>query len=147
MLSIDDGGRMCLLTFASGAFADFHMANLQNRGQRVERYCFFGDTCHAVIDNSLPVTYQRGIGFPIRPKQVVRAGRAGLRRDGLGPADQRRHDGEHAAIQAGCLQRDERLLRARAGGHAGHGRLTRVRALGSVGVRGGIAVEWPPHGT
>jgi predicted dehydrogenase len=58
-----DGGGVCLLEFKSGAFANFHMSSLENRGQPVERYSFFGDTSHAVIDNSLRVTYQRGIDF------------------------------------------------------------------------------------
>ena len=57
------GDGVCLLEFASGAFANFHMASLQNKGQAVERYSFFGDTSHAVIENSLRVTYQRGIDF------------------------------------------------------------------------------------
>lgn len=58
-----DGGGICLLEFASGAFANFHMASLQNKGQPVERYSFFGDGSHAVIDNGLRVTWQRGIDF------------------------------------------------------------------------------------
>jgi len=58
-----NGDGVCLLEFASGAFANFHMASLPNKGQPVERYSFFGDSSHAVIDNSLRVTYQRGIDF------------------------------------------------------------------------------------
>jgi predicted dehydrogenase len=58
-----DGGGICLLEFASGAFANFHMASLQNKGQPVERYSFFGDGSHAVIENGLRVSWQRGIDF------------------------------------------------------------------------------------
>jgi predicted dehydrogenase len=60
---VADGGGVCLLEFASGAFANFHMASLRNKGQPVERYSFFGDESHAVIENSLRVSYQRGIPF------------------------------------------------------------------------------------
>ncbi len=58
-----DGGGVCMLEFQSGAWANFHMASLQNKGQPVERYSFFADASHAVIENSLRVTFQRGIDF------------------------------------------------------------------------------------
>lgn len=58
-----DGGGVCVLEFESGAIANYHMASGRNKGQPVERYSFFGDESHVVIDNSLRVTFQRGINF------------------------------------------------------------------------------------
>jgi predicted dehydrogenase len=58
-----DGGGVCVLEFASGAIGNFHLAAGENRGQPIERYSFFGDRCHLVIDNGLRVTLQRGIPF------------------------------------------------------------------------------------
>jgi predicted dehydrogenase len=58
-----DGSGACVLEFASGAIGNFHMASGRNKGQPIERYSFFGDECHVVIDNGLRVTLQRGIPF------------------------------------------------------------------------------------
>jgi len=58
-----DGGGICVLEFANGAMGNFHLANGGNSSQPLERYSFFGNGCHAVIDNSLRVTFQRGIPF------------------------------------------------------------------------------------
>jgi predicted dehydrogenase len=58
-----DGGGACILEFASGAIGNFHLASGRNKGQPIERYSFFGDECHVVIDNGLRVTLQRGIPF------------------------------------------------------------------------------------
>lgn len=57
------GGGVCVLEFESGAIGNFHLAAGENRGQPIERYSFFGDRCHLVIDNGLRVTLQRGIPF------------------------------------------------------------------------------------
>jgi len=57
------GGGVCVLEFASGAIGNFHLAAGSNRGQVIERYAFFGDNAHLVIDNGLRVTLQRGIPF------------------------------------------------------------------------------------
>jgi predicted dehydrogenase len=59
----NDGSGSCVLEFASGIIGNFHMAGGRNKGQPIERYSFFGDECHLVIDNSLRVTFQRGIPF------------------------------------------------------------------------------------
>jgi predicted dehydrogenase len=56
-----DGGGVCILEFESGAIGNFHLANGGNSSQPVERFSFFGNKCHSVIDNSLRVTFQRGI--------------------------------------------------------------------------------------
>jgi predicted dehydrogenase len=57
------GGGVCILEFENGAIGNFHLANGGNNSQPLERYSFFGSNCHAVIDNSLRVTLQRGIPF------------------------------------------------------------------------------------
>jgi predicted dehydrogenase len=57
------GGGVCVLEFASGAIGNFHLAAGRNKGQVIERYAFFGDNAHLVIDNGLRVTLQRGIPF------------------------------------------------------------------------------------
>lgn len=57
------GGGVCVLEFANGVIGNFHLAAGENRGQPIERYSFFGDKCHAFIDNGLRVTLQRGIPF------------------------------------------------------------------------------------
>ena len=57
------GGGVCVLEFANGVIGNFHMAAGENRAQPIERYSFFGDRCHLVIDNGLRVTLQRGIPF------------------------------------------------------------------------------------
>jgi predicted dehydrogenase len=57
------GGGACILEFASGAIGNFHLAAGANKGQPIERYTFFGDECHLIIDNGLKVTLQRGIPF------------------------------------------------------------------------------------
>jgi predicted dehydrogenase len=57
------GGGVCVLEFVSGAIGNFHLAAGSNRGQVIERYAFFGDDAHLVIDNGLRVTLQRGIPF------------------------------------------------------------------------------------
>jgi len=59
----DHGGGICVLEFANGIIGNFHLAAGSNRGQPIERYSFFGDECHLVIDNGLRVTLQRGIPF------------------------------------------------------------------------------------
>lgn len=58
-----DGGGICVLEFANGILANYHMASVRNKGQPVERYSFYGDECHAVIENGLRVILQRGINF------------------------------------------------------------------------------------
>ena len=58
-----DGGGVCVLEFANGAIGNFHLANGGNGSQPLEQYSFFGNRCHAVIDNSLRVVFQRGIPF------------------------------------------------------------------------------------
>lgn len=58
-----DGGGACIMEFASGAIGNFHLASGRNKGQPIERYSFFGDEAHLVIDNGLRVTLQRGIPF------------------------------------------------------------------------------------
>jgi predicted dehydrogenase len=57
------GGGVCILEFESGAIGNFHLANGGNGSQPLEQYSFFGKGCHTVIDNSLRVTFQRGIPF------------------------------------------------------------------------------------
>jgi predicted dehydrogenase len=57
------GGGVCVLEFESGAIGNFHLAAGENRGQPIERYSFYGDRAHLVIDNGLRVTLQRGISF------------------------------------------------------------------------------------
>jgi len=58
-----NGGGVCLLEFANGTLGNFHLANGGNNSQPLERYSFFGNGCHMVIDNSLRVTFQRGVPF------------------------------------------------------------------------------------
>jgi predicted dehydrogenase len=57
------GGGVCVLEFASGALGNFHLAEGGRHGQPIERYIFFGDSCHIMIENCLRVTLQRGIPF------------------------------------------------------------------------------------
>jgi predicted dehydrogenase len=57
------GGGVCVLEFASGVIGNWHLAEVENRGQPVERYSFFSDKSHVVIDNGLRVTLHRGIPF------------------------------------------------------------------------------------
>jgi len=57
------GGGACILEFASGAIGNFHLAAGRNNGRLAERYSFFSDDCHAVIDNGLRVSLHRGIPF------------------------------------------------------------------------------------
>ena len=52
------GGGVCVLEFANGVIGNFHLAAGENRGQPIERYSFFGDRCHLVIDNGLPSVSQ-----------------------------------------------------------------------------------------
>jgi predicted dehydrogenase len=59
----NDGSGVCVLEFVNGVIGNFHMAAGRNKGQPIERYSFFGDECHVVIDNGLRVTLQRGIPF------------------------------------------------------------------------------------
>lgn len=54
------GGGVCVIHFASGALATFHMASGQLPN---ERYGFFADGLHVEIDNSLKVTMHRFIPF------------------------------------------------------------------------------------
>ncbi len=58
-----DGGGVCVLEFVNGALGNFHLASGGNNSQPLERYSFFGDDCHIVIDNGFRVTLQRGIPF------------------------------------------------------------------------------------
>ena len=58
-----NGGGVCILEFVSGATGNFHLASGGNTSQPLERYSFFGNRSHTVIDNSLRVTFQRGIPF------------------------------------------------------------------------------------
>jgi len=55
------GGGICVLEFENGAIGNFHLAHGGNNSQPLERYSFFGNHCHTVIDNGLRVTFQRGI--------------------------------------------------------------------------------------
>ena len=57
------GGGVCVIEFANGVIGNFHLAAGENKGQPLERYSFFGDRCHLVIDNGLRVTLHRGIPF------------------------------------------------------------------------------------
>ena len=58
------GGGACVLEFASGAIGNFHMAEGRNNGRPMERYSFYGDACHLVLDNGgIRVTLHRGIPF------------------------------------------------------------------------------------
>lgn len=57
------GDGICILEFANGVIGNFHLAAGNNKGQPIERYSFFADECHLVIDNGLRVTLQRGIPF------------------------------------------------------------------------------------
>lgn len=57
------GDGICVLEFANGVIGNFHLAAGNNKGQPIERYSFFADECHLVIDNGLRVTLQRGIPF------------------------------------------------------------------------------------
>ena len=58
-----DGCGVCVLEFVNGVLGNFHLANGGASSQPLERYSFFGNNCHMVIDNSLRVTLQRGIPF------------------------------------------------------------------------------------
>lgn len=57
------GDGICVLEFENGVIGNFHLAAGINKGQPIERYSFFADECHLVIDNGLRVTLQRGIPF------------------------------------------------------------------------------------
>lgn len=58
------GGGACVLEFASGAIGNFHMAEGRNNARPMERYSFYGDGCHLVLDNGgIRVTLHRGIPF------------------------------------------------------------------------------------
>lgn len=57
------GGGVCVLEFESGAMGNFHLANGGNGSQPLEQYSFFGNGSHIIIENSLRVTFQRGIPF------------------------------------------------------------------------------------
>lgn len=57
------GGGACILRFESGAIGNLHLADGAPGSQPIELYQFFGGGCHIRIDNSLRVTYQRGIPF------------------------------------------------------------------------------------
>ena len=59
----NDGSGTCVLTFASGAIANFHMISGPNKGQPVERYSFMSEGAHIVIENGNRVTFHRGIPF------------------------------------------------------------------------------------
>ncbi len=57
------GGGVCVLEFVSGAVGTLHLASGAASSQPLERYEFFGNTCHAAIENGMRVTFQRGIPF------------------------------------------------------------------------------------
>ena len=57
------GGGVCVLEFSNGIIGNFHLAAGNNNGRALERYSFFGDASHLVIDNGLRVTLHRGIPF------------------------------------------------------------------------------------
>jgi predicted dehydrogenase len=57
------GGGVCVLEFRNGVIGNWHLAEVENRGQPAERYSFFGDRSHLVIDNGLRVSLHRGIPF------------------------------------------------------------------------------------
>ncbi len=57
------GGGVCVLEFRNGVIGNWHLAEVENRGQPVERYSFFGDKSHVVIENGLRVSFHRGIPF------------------------------------------------------------------------------------
>lgn len=56
-----NGGGVCVLEFENGVLGNFHLAAGGNNSQPLERYTFFGNGCHMMIENSLRVTLQRGI--------------------------------------------------------------------------------------
>ena len=58
-----NGGGVCVLEFANGVLGNLHMADGGNGSQPLEQYSFFGNGCHATIDNGLRLTFQRGIPF------------------------------------------------------------------------------------
>lgn len=56
-------GGVCILEFESGCLGTFHMATGAAASQPIERYVFVGKRCHVEIENSMRVTFQRGIPF------------------------------------------------------------------------------------
>lgn len=57
------GSGACILAYESGVIGNFHLAGGAGRGQPSEIYQFFGDGCHAEIQNSTRVVLQRGMPF------------------------------------------------------------------------------------
>lgn len=57
------GGGACILRYESGAIGNLHLADGSRHGQPSEHYYFFGDGCHAEIQNNTRVLLQRGIPF------------------------------------------------------------------------------------
>lgn len=57
------GGGACILTYESGAIGNLHLADGSRHGQPSEHYYFFGDGCHAEIQNNTRVLLQRGMPF------------------------------------------------------------------------------------
>lgn len=56
-------GAACLLRFENGSIGNLHLVDNGTRGQPLERYSFFGNACHVEVENSLRVTFQRGMAF------------------------------------------------------------------------------------
>ena len=56
-------GAACILHFANGCLGNLHLIDGANKTQPIERYTFVGNDCEVDIDNSLRVTFQRGIPF------------------------------------------------------------------------------------
>lgn len=56
-------GSVCVLEFENGCLGTLHLATGAVASQPVERYMFVGRGCHVEIENSLRVTFQRGIPY------------------------------------------------------------------------------------
>lgn len=57
------GGGALILEFDSGAIGNLHLAEGAPGFQPTERYCAYADGCTVTIDNTVTVSYQRGIPF------------------------------------------------------------------------------------
>lgn len=58
-----DGGGACVIESGEGVMATLHLCPGIPFSQPVEQYRFFGNGCHAAIENCQRVTFQRGIPF------------------------------------------------------------------------------------
>lgn len=56
-------GSVCVLEFENGCIGTLHIATGAAASQPAERYLFVGRGCHVEIENSLRVTFQRGIPY------------------------------------------------------------------------------------